>query len=182
MYIMNFDVLAVSGSIGSGKSTLSKELSKVRNCKYASFGDYVRKKAVTMGYVEASRTQLQKVGEVLVENGIRDFCLSVLQDSMWQLGEELIVDGVRHLEALETLKEIIFPQNLFLVYITLDEKTRVERLTSRDKDKNSHNSEKHSTEIQVPDILRTRADILINGSETVANNIDKIIQLLKSKE
>ncbi len=174
-------LLAFSGSIGSGKSALSTELAKVLNYKYASFGDYVRKVATRTGYINASRTQLQEVGEMLVENGSERFCQAVLQDAEWSQGEGLIVDGIRHLQILETLSEICFPQKLFLIYIAIDENIRKERIMSRGRDNESASSMKHSTELQVKESLRLKADLIVDGSEKVENNTGLIIEWLRTK-
>lgn len=169
-------IFAFSGSIGSGKSTLSVELSKKISCKYASFGNYVRKQAISNGYANPTRAYLQEIGEGLVINGIKDFCEAVVVDSGWQRGESLVVDGVRHLDALENLRSIFYPQKLYLIYLEIDEKTRVERLSSRDKDDVEVDQNGHSTEVQVGRVLKEKADFIIDASDTVINNIRIILK------
>jgi dephospho-CoA kinase len=178
---MSANILGFSGSIGSGKSTLSTELSKVLNYRYASFGNYVRKTATKMGYMAASRTQLQEVGEMLVRNDAWSFCQSVLQDAEWTQGEGLIIDGIRHLNILKILREICSPQKLFLIYIAVDENIRQERVVGRGRDKELVLAMKHSTELQVKEILRLQADLILDGSETIKNNTQLISEWFRTK-
>jgi len=178
---MSAHILGFSGSIGSGKSTLSIELAGRINYKYASFGNYVRKAATQMGYIDPSRAQLQEIGEMLVENGDRKFCLSVLRDAEWLQGEGLIVDGIRHLDILELQSDICQPQKVFLIYMTVDEDVRRARLISRGRDKELTSALKHSTELQVKEILRSKADLVIDGSKMVNNNLQHIIAWLATK-
>jgi dephospho-CoA kinase len=173
-------ILGFSGSIGSGKSTLSTELSKVLNYRYASFGNYVRKMATKMGYMAASRTQLQDIGEMLVGNDALSFCQSVLQDADWTQGEGLIIDGIRHLHIWEILHEICSHQKLFLIYIAVDENIRIERIKSRGGNEGLTSTMRHSTELQVREILRLRADLIVDGSEMVEKNIQLICKWLKT--
>ena len=175
------NILGFSGSIGSGKSTLSVELAGRINYKYASFGNYVRKIATRMGCIDPSRAQLQGIGETLVENGARKFCISVLQDAEWLQGEGLIVDGIRHLDTLELISKICQPQKMFLIYITVDEGIRRERLISRGRDNELASTLKHSTELQAKEILRSKADLVIDGSKKVDDNLQRIIAWLATK-
>lgn len=175
---MNFKILAFSGSIGSGKSTLSMELAGKLNYKYASFGRYVRELAVSIGYVKPHRAQLQEIGKMLVENDAKSFCLSVLQSAGWTLGEGLIIDGIRHLSIFELLGDICYPQELLLIYITVDEKTRMKRVIARGKDKELISIMNHSTETDVHQILKSKADLIVDGEESIERNIQNIITWL----
>jgi dephospho-CoA kinase len=124
-------VLAFSGSIGSGKSTLSLSVAKALNWPYVSFGNHVRTVALLRGLGE-SREVLQEVGESLIQEGWEQFCKSVLAQTTWEPGEPLVVDGIRHVEAVETLQLLIVPSELLLIHITLNEPTRKARLYKRD--------------------------------------------------
>ena len=177
---MSNNILGFSGSIGSGKSTLSAELAKTLKYKYASFGMYVRKLAVNLGYIDASRSQLQEIGEALVRTEARSFCQSVLQAAEWSQGEGLIIDGIRHLHIWKILHHICAPQKLFLIYILVDENIRRERVISRDRDKEFTSAMRHSTELQVKEILRLKADLLVDGNETVEKNIELISNSLNA--
>jgi dephospho-CoA kinase len=179
---MSANILGFSGSIGSGKSTISTELSTVLNYRYASFGNFVRKIATKMGYMAASRTQLQEVGEMLVGNDARSFCQSVLNDAEWIQGEGLVIDGIRHLHILEILCEICVPQKLLLIYVAVDENIRRERVMGRGTDSESALLTKHSTELQVNEVLRLRADLIVDGSKTVENNMQLMSQWLRTKD
>lgn len=172
---MKPNIYAFSGSIGSGKSTLSFRLSKELNCKYASFGDYVRKQAIMVGISNPTRAQLQEIGERLISNGVKDFCQAVLQDIGWESGKPLVIDGVRHFDVLENLSKIFYPHKLFLIYLEVDEKTRIDRLVGRGRDEILQEEAEHSTEIEVRETLREKADCVVNSSFGVEDNIQSIL-------
>jgi dephospho-CoA kinase len=158
------------------------KLATILNYKYASFGNYVRKVATRIGYVDPTRAQLQEVGERLVKDEAQSFCQSVLRDAEWFQGEGLIIDGIRHLHILEILREICFPQKFFLIYMAVDESIRQERVISRGRDRELTLAIKHSTELQVEEVLRLRADLIVDGSRTVENNVQLISQWLYTKD
>lgn len=175
---MKQSILAFCGAIGSGKSTISLELAALLKYKYASFGNYVRNYANQMGYNEPTREQLQAFGEMLVTARKEEFCLSVLEDAKWSKGEGLIVDGIRHLSILNTLENICFPQKLFLIYVTIDKSIRTIRLIQRGRDKEALLSDHHSTELQVHELLKTKANLIIDGGNSIIENINQIINWL----
>jgi len=166
---------AFSGAIGSGKTTLSLALSEKISCSYASFGGYIRMLAMDNGYKDPSREQLQQIGEYLVNTDTVNFCEAVLHSAGWQKGENLVIDGVRHLEVLRTLHRILIPQRLVLIYVEVEDHKRVERIKSRGLEIISSLDSKHSTEVQVPAKLKNIADLIVDSSDPVESNIELII-------
>src|SRR5262249_10188002 len=127
-------VLALSGKIGSGKTTLSQELADALGWRRASFGEYVRAYAKSQGLDEKSRDVLQAVGQSLVEKDVVDFCRSVLAHFGWTSGEPLVIDGVRHAAVVDALRQIVAPLDLRVVFVDINEKTRLKRIRDTDKD------------------------------------------------
>jgi dephospho-CoA kinase len=160
-------VLAFSGSIGSGKSTLSLSVTKALNWPYNSFGNYVRTVALRRGLGE-SREALQEVGESLIQEGWEQFCKSVLAQTTWEPGEPLVVDGVRHVEAVEMLRLLVVPSELLLIHIGLNEPTRKARLYKRSPDDYAQiqSIEDHSTEVQVKRQLPQMANLIVAGERS----------------
>src|SRR5690242_7997878 len=103
---MDSFVVALSGRIGSGKSALASRLAQCLGCERVSFGDYVRAAALAKG-LEPTGENLQLVGAALVEAGWEPFCRAVLAQAPWQPGQPLVVDGVRHVDALAHLKRLV---------------------------------------------------------------------------
>lgn len=172
-------VLAFSGSIGSGKTTITSILSEILTAKRTSFGDYVRKKAKER-QIELTRENLQKLGEDLIlEEGWENFCKSVLNQVGWKPNEFLIIDGIRHMEALTFLKKIVSPMNLYHIHVTVDSEIRKKRLEEKQITRqNLTRIESHSTENQIL-LLKNNADLVVDGSEPINEITDLIITWVK---
>jgi cytidylate kinase len=175
-------VIGFSGGISSGKSTLSKSLANSLDIVRVSFGDRVRAIAKDMGLSE-SREQLQALGESLIDKDLDQFCLSVLTQAEWQSGQSLIVDGIRHLQVLEMVSQLVAPLPMLLVYVSTEEAVRVERQLSKEgmEQKQLQYIDTHSTEIQVHNVLQDHADLIVDGSISVEEASQIILNWLESK-
>jgi dephospho-CoA kinase len=158
-------VLAFAGRIASGKSTLSTSVAQVLGWPRVSFGDYVRQVARHRG-LEESRTVLQELGAALIAQGWEAFCRTVLGQVAWEPGQPLIIDGIRHAEALMVLRQLVTPSELRLVFITVNEPTRTARLRQRESPDGEtlQRIEEHTTEAQVGTVLPDIADFLVDGT------------------
>ena len=74
-------VLALSGAIGAGKTTLAQQLSTELDAEIVSFGNEVRRYANEIGEDEANRSVLQKLGQAMVLSDCEKFVRSVLAQS-----------------------------------------------------------------------------------------------------
>lgn len=174
-------VLAFSGSIGSGKTTLSLSVAKTLNWPYISFGNYVRTVARRRGLGE-SREVLQEVGESLIQEGWEQFCKSTLTQITWEPGQPLVIDGIRHVEAVEMLRLLVLPSELLLIHIMLDEltrKTRLHKRSSSDYDR-MQSIEEHSTEVQVKKQLPEMANLIVSGKRAIDDNIRVVLTWIQN--
>ncbi|MBN8564808.1 MAG: dephospho-CoA kinase [Leptolyngbya sp. UWPOB_LEPTO1] len=175
-------VLALSGSIASGKSTLSRELAQSFQWSYVSFGDYVRSVARNQGLAE-SRESLQLIGTELLQRDTGKFCRAVLAQAQWQAGQPIIVDGIRHVEVLDCLRQIVAPIDLYLIFASVDEVTRSARLLER----GTTSLEKHqkleqdSTEQQVKTDLVQKSDLIVSSTQPLEILIQQISNWLESQ-
>lgn len=173
-------LVCVSGGIGSGKTETSSKLAAHLGWERASFGDYVRSVAAQRGLPE-DRSALQQLGEQLIGADLRAFCLAALEHGGWSAGRGLVVDGVRHVEALEMIRRLAAPLEVFFIYLSTPEDVRLGRLKSRA----GHDAqqltelEKHSTEIQVKS-LHEVADIVLDGTLTVEMLVAKAAEYLSA--
>lgn len=153
-------IIAISSKIGAGKSTLAYELSRTFGIPRISFGNHVRSIARQRGLRE-SRRVLQEIGQSLVEADAAGFTRSVLS-ALWKKGA--VVDGIRHLQVLHAIREIVAPLPVFLVYVYVDEPIRRERLAQRGmRPEEIEAADSHSTEQQVQQTLRKAAALHVNG-------------------
>jgi tRNA uridine 5-carbamoylmethylation protein Kti12 len=168
-------VLAFSGKIGSGKSTLSAQVAKALNWKLASFGDYVRTVAKSEG-LELSREVLQDLGASLVERP-EEFCRSVLAHYGWQFGEPLVIEGVRHKEILEALQRIVAPLELRVVFLEIGDEERQRRMRAEESMESDQMKrvETHSTEKQVSEVLPDMADLTVSADRPVGELVREIV-------
>jgi len=161
-------VLAFSARQGSGKSTISAELAEELGWPRAGFGDYLRRVADERG-LNTDREILQELGERFVRDNLEQFCRNVLGSVGWVPGQGIVVDGIRHAQTMEVLRNIVRPMPVLLVYIDLPDAVRFDRLRARGVSETlAERNEQHSTEAQVIDTLPRLADLRVDGRNTVA--------------
>lgn len=170
-------VVGFSGKRGSGKSTISRQVSEALGWPRVSFGDYVRAEASRRGLNLGIET-LQAVGQSLVDKGPETFCRAVLLEARWEPNTSLVIDGIRHIEIVAALREIIVPTDFRLVHITVEETLRESRLIGRDSvtGESIRHYDRHSTEAQVATALPELADLVLDGSDEESALIGKIVR------
>jgi adenylate kinase family enzyme len=176
-------VVAFSGGIGAGKTTVSSALASRLACPRASFGDYVRAVASSRG-LGGERQVLQAVGEELVRD-IPGFVRAVLAQAGWERGQSLVVDGVRHLEVLAALRRVALPQETTLFFLDVPETERRARVADRDGIggiRDVEDVDVHSTEVQVKDLLRDAAQLVLPAGISVPAILSTILCYLGLKD
>ena len=170
-------VICFAGRIGSGKSTLSSEVAKSLGWRRASFGDYLRTLAKSSGLDDNSREVLQYLGASLIEKGVDDFCRAVLTHYGWNAGEPLIIDGIRHAEVVESLRKLVAPLELRMVFLDVEDEQRLKRLKAQDERtiENLALVERHVTEQQVKDLLPDLADLRLSSNRPVSELVSTLV-------
>ena len=102
---MNPCVIGFSGRIKSGKTTIATATASSLDWQCASFGDYVRWVAIRQNEDPESRAALQRIGESCIARGWPAFCHNVLKMVNWRSGMPVVVDGIRHVEAVEQITD-----------------------------------------------------------------------------
>src|SRR5437870_2728091 len=105
-------IVAFAGRIASGKSAVSRAVAERYAVDRVSFGDAVRGEAARLGLGE-SRATLQDLGEELIGAGWDAFCSLVTDQVQWDGLRPLVVDGVRHLGAIDALRRRAAPSRLY---------------------------------------------------------------------
>jgi dephospho-CoA kinase len=166
--------IAFSGQIGSGKTSLSLAVADALQCPRVSFGLQVREEARHRG-LDDSRETLQRLGETLILNHKESFCRSVISQARPNSHAPLLIDGVRHIEVLELLRNLLAPRRLVLVHIALDQEVRSTRLAG---DASAWDS--HSTELQVPIALQAHADLILDGTHALATLCLNVVRWIEA--
>ncbi len=161
---MKTRVLCFSGLIGSGKTELSRRVARELGWKLVGFGDFLRNKASQKGLDNSRRKILQDLGQQYINNGWENFCKNVLKSVNWRAGENIVVDGVRHFKAVETLKKVAGPCDIMLVYVLTEDGIRNFRLSQREeKEAAGVSAEDHPVELETRNRLPKEADITVSG-------------------
>jgi dephospho-CoA kinase len=176
---LNPVAVGFSGKIGSGKSEVSCALASKLGWRRASFGEHLRALARARGLSD-SREVLQALGESLVAKDIRQFCQDVLFEANWTAGQGVVVDGIRHVEAIAALRDIVAPLRFFLVLVETPESSRQERLFGMGVGPGAlRELELHSTERQVSSTIPGRADMRVDGTRKPLKLVEEIIEYLR---
>ena len=75
-----------------------------------------------------SRQILQEIGKEQIELGWEMFVNNFLGFIDWNNNENIVIDGVRHIEFFNTLMEQIKPCKVVLVWVEIDENTMAIRM------------------------------------------------------
>ncbi len=175
-------VLSFAAPIGAGKTKVSTQVALRLVAPRVSFGEYLRGHARAHG-LEMTREVLQDLGDKFVRHDARRFCEDVLKQQAWEPGKPLIIDGVRHVEVLDSLAELLAPAKSYLIYIKIDRTTQTERLKGDPlpHKKSLDELEKHPTEQQVRSTLPDRAALFLDGTQDPEELTRKVIEFLVSK-
>ena len=170
-------VIAFSGGIRSGKTSVSSEVANRLGIPRVSFGDHVRQLVHERGGDPEDRKLLQSVGESLVRDKVTPFCRAVLAQarSSWAPGASLIVDGLRHVEAADAMRPLVAPAQLKIVLIGAERDVREARLAGRATAQGLQQWDIHSTEVQVHAVIPQIADLIVNGSDAPPKVVEEIL-------
>jgi dephospho-CoA kinase len=162
--------VGVSGPIASGKTAVAICLADALEAPVASFGSYVRSEAGRR-QLPADRPSLQELGETLIEEmGWERFCLAVLDHGGVERGASAaVIDGIRHVAALERLEHLAAPAPFHLVFLDVPASVRATRFeVGGVSPEDLAMIEDHPTELQVGAALRDRAAVVVSGSDSIA--------------
>jgi adenylate kinase family enzyme len=172
-------VICFSSLMGAGKSTLAISLANSLGWPHTSFGGYVREIAQQRGS-DQSREALQQIGEELISTNVQTFSQAVISQIDWRKG--CVIDGIRHNQVLQAIKNIVNPLPTFLVFVNIDESVRRKRLHERGMTDNQIDAaDGHSTETQVRARLKQEADIVLDGSRDIPDLVMAVRTLIHGK-
>ena len=170
-------IVAFSGRIASGKSAISMSVAECLEAPRVSFGDAVRSEARRRGVAE-TRANLQDLGDELVADGWDAFCDLVMNQAPPNRGGLLVVDGVRHLGAIEALSRRSAPERTVTVFVEAARDRRLAWLAERGVSNEAASAaDAHPNEAEVDAVL-ARADVVIENDGSISDAVDHAIAAL----
>ena len=172
-------VVSFAGRIGSGKSSVTTALADVLGWRRAAFGDYLRAEIARSGGDPESRETLQNVGQSLVDSDPEAFCRAVLESVGFRPGEDLLVDGVRHVDIQSIIRDLVAPSEARLVYLAADDSTRVHRVSNRLQGRQDFlRAEQHRVEAELAEVLPSKADAVMDAHADLAQLVERCRDLI----
>ena len=161
-------VVALSGSMAAGKTVVAQGVARQLGMKVVSFGDLVRREATAVG-IPHTRAALQDLGQQIHDNlgpiGMVEALTATLQGAF-------IIDGVRHLDIAEAIRDS-YPGS-YHVHLFATLKDLTQRWEQRGDDGSLDRAREHTVETDL-DHLRNRADLVVNTSRCTAETVTDIV-------
>lgn len=151
-------VICLSGGIAAGKTTVAHGLVEYfPGAAVRSFGDVVRRHARSQGK-PLDRATLQVVGLALIDAGWQSFVDTLFED-VPQRVKVLIVEGIRHRQAVDEIKKRHLSDITLIVYLKVDPHVQEMRLQHRGE---SPSSRVHPVESSLAEV-EAIADLVVDG-------------------
>ena len=166
------NTIAFGGRIGAGKSTISREVAERLGVPRVSFGDVVREEA-RHRRLPATREALQNLGDAMIAGGWDAFCERVVATAEPRGQDTLIVDGVRHIGALEGLAKLA--ARTFIVFIDApwDKRLSWRGITAEELQA----ADAHPNEAEV-DRVRCAAGLIVMNDAEIEEAVAKVLSAL----
>ena len=164
--------IAVGGPIASGKTTLSRSIAETLGAERRAFSDIVKSETARRGGA-GDRLDLQQTGDDLIEAGWPSFVGRVLSPP--PASETLVVDGIRHLGAINELVHQLSDARVVLVFVDPPVESVVERLAGRSEPLDVL---LHHVETELP-LVKQRADLVVGGVDLGAD-LQAVLEFLKA--
>jgi dephospho-CoA kinase len=149
----------------SGKTSVTKALAQGLRWPRVAFGDYVRAQLVQRSGDPTSREAMQNLGQRLVDEDAEGFVREVLRSSGFRPGENLLVDGVRHVDIQTLIAKLVQPSRAFLIHLAVDDAHAHARAAGRSQFRAEvAQAEAHRVESDIREALPKQADQVIDAT------------------
>jgi dephospho-CoA kinase len=163
------------GQIGSGKTTLAKQLKTILDIPMASFGKYLKEYLQNRGNpFEITRVDLQNLGQFFIEKDPKQFLLDVIHFSS-QDPKRIILDGVRHMSILESIRQI--SKSTRSIFVSAPYEIRLHRFLTREDGLSGPRTEEefikeneHIVEKQILE-LASKCDFIVDNSKNMSSTL-----------
>jgi hypothetical protein len=178
-------VIALSGGIGSRRSDLAEKLEARLGWPRVKFSDLIRRRIEEAGEDAENRLLQQQYGQRLVQYQLDDFVGGTLAMAPhWVAAGNLIVDGLRHVEVLLTLRRLVNEagSSVFYVHVRADPLEREAGARHRGIQEQDMFRYDHAlSEAQMNRILPAYADLEVDGTLGLGLNLQDIEEKLRTK-
>ncbi len=93
-------------------------------------------------------------------------------------GVPLIIDGVRHVEAVHALESLTTPSPVTVVFVDTPLQTRKERFAAREPEDSFEAADSHPVERDAGTRLRQLANHVVDGAAPVADTVGQLVHVL----
>jgi len=174
-------IITLAGPIGSGKTTLARAIAAKLDAPSAGFGNYVRSLAEKRGLDIGRRQVLQDLGHELVLADPRGFLDDALAWGGHVPGQNLLLDGLRHITILEALRqrEAEGLDDVTLLYLDTPASVRRTRVAARGVSVGQMEAdEAHPAERDLDQRLRAAADYVLDGAKPIETLTEDALLLI----
>jgi cytidylate kinase len=172
-------LLCFSGQIGSGKSSVSTAVAAALGWRRTGFGEYLRNEIIRSGGDPNDRKALQDLGQQRVDADAAAFCRNVLAAAGFTLGDDLVIDGIRHVAIFEKLAEVSKPSEARLLFLGAPESIRNARIENRADAQDFRRASSHRVESDLEDALPQRADAVIDAEQAMDRVVAECLDLVQ---
>ena len=178
-------VITLSGSFGSRRSELAERLEHRLGFPRVKFSDVIKARIIDDGENGDDRVLQQQYGQRFVQDDLSWFVESVLEMApAWKDAGNLIVDGLRHVEVLLTLRQKVQEAgaNLFYIHVQADPLRRETAALDRGiNEQDMYRYDRALSEAQMNRILPAYADLQVDGALGHGLNMRDIEKWLREK-
>lgn len=165
------NIFLIAGQIGSGKTYWADQIAAYFNCARASFSSYIRYKCILKS-IECTRQNMQNIGTEVINNELEQYIRYTV--SYGVNNQNIVIDGLRHEEVYDKMKELYPNTNIVLLYVDCDEKQRKKNLIIRGDEMGD--ADKNPMEINATK-LRAKAQFILHYSNNPLEEMHKIANL-----
>jgi dephospho-CoA kinase len=170
-------IVSFAGRIASGKSAVSEAVAEFYSIDRVSFGDAVRSEAERRG-LACSREVLQDLGNELIAGGWGSFCSLVTEQVNWDGHRPLVVDGVRHVGAIDALRRLAEPSGLYVVFVDTSWERRQAWLVDRGvSELEALAADNHSNESELDAVIGS-SDLVVANDAGLERVVAQVVRAL----
>jgi hypothetical protein len=116
------------------------------------------------GILEPSREQLQNLGQSLVQDDPEQFCRDVLANAGFVPGNDILLDGIRHVDIQRHVAMIVKPSTAVLIHLAAEDDVVVKRVEQRGSSKQEFlRANSHPVEKDLYQSLPDMADFIVDA-------------------